>query len=146
MQRSSGMSSSVQVRGKDVCSGNSGMYNGTRCKQTKKHLCESVQATAEAVITFETAVPEDVYSTLRTQGLFREKLAEQAQRLLAVRFFQERLLSLGQTARLAGLDRWQFIDLLAENNVPVLAFNEEELADEFAAVAQLAEELASESA
>lgn len=96
---------------------------------------------AEAVITFETSIPEDVYSTLRTQGLFREKLAEQAQRLLAMRFFQERLLSLGQAARLAKMDRWRFIEYLAENDIPVLDFNEEELADEFAAVTQLAHQL-----
>ena len=31
---------------------------------------------AEMVVTFETAIPEDVYSTLRTQGIFRKKLAE----------------------------------------------------------------------
>lgn len=96
----------------------------------------------EAVITFETSIPEDVYATLRTQGLFREQLAEQAQRLLALRFFQARLLSLGQAARLARMDRWRFIEYLAENDIPVLDFNEEELADEFAAVTQLSHQLA----
>jgi predicted HTH domain antitoxin len=99
---------------------------------------------AEVVVTFETSIPEDVYITLRTQGLFREKLAECTQRLLAIRFFQERLLSLGQAARLARMNRWQFIELLAENDVPVLDFNEEELADEFAAVAQLTHQLGNE--
>ena len=99
---------------------------------------------AEMVVTFETAIPEDVYSTLRTQGIFREKLAERTQRLLAMRFFQERLLSLGQAARLAGMSRWQFIELLSENDLPVLDFNDEELADEFAAVAQLARQLGNE--
>ncbi|MFZ4655901.1 MAG: UPF0175 family protein [Caldilineaceae bacterium] len=96
---------------------------------------------AEVVVTFETAIPEDLYSTLRTQGIFREKLVERTQRLLAMRFFQERSLSLGQAARLAGMSRWQFVELLAENEIPVLDFNDEELADEFAAVAQLAHQL-----
>lgn len=96
---------------------------------------------SEVVVTFETSIPEDVYIILRAQGVFREKLAERTQRLLAMRFFQERLLSLGQAARLAGMSRWQFIEFLAENDVPVLDFNEEELADEFAAVAHLAHQI-----
>ena len=100
---------------------------------------------AEIVVTFETSIPEDVYSTLRTYGLVREKLAERAQQLLALRFFQERLLSLGQAARLAEMDRWRFIEFLAENDVPVLDFNKEELADEFAAVAELVHQLGDES-
>jgi predicted HTH domain antitoxin len=100
---------------------------------------------SEAVITFETSIPEDVYSTLRTQGLFREKLADRARHLLAMRFFQERLLSLGQAARLAGMDRWRFIETLADNGIPVLDFNDEELADEFNAVGQLARQLGNES-
>ena len=57
---------------------------------------------AETLVTFESTIPEDVYSTLRPQGLFREELAERTQQLLAMRFFQGRLLSLGQAARLAG--------------------------------------------
>jgi predicted HTH domain antitoxin len=100
---------------------------------------------AEVVVTFETSIPEDVYAILRTQGLFREKLAERAQRLLALRFFQERLLSLGQAARLAGMDRWRFIEFLAENEIAVLDFNDEELADEFAAVVRLAHQLGDKS-
>lgn len=99
---------------------------------------------AEATVIFETSVPEDVYSVLRSQGLFRAKLAERAQHLLALRFFQERLLSLGQAARLAGMDRWRFIEFLADNDVPVLDMNQEELADEFAAVSQLAYQLSHE--
>ena len=95
----------------------------------------------DGVVTFETAIPEDVYATLRIQGIFREKLAERAQRLLAIRFYQERLLSLGQSARWAGMDRWQFIVFLGQNDVAVLAFNDEELADELAAVAQLTHQL-----
>lgn len=96
---------------------------------------------AEILVTFETPIPEDLYSTLRAQGVFREDLAERTRHLLAMRFFQERLLSLGQAARLAGMNRWQFIDLLGENEIPVIGFNEEELKDEFAAVAQLTQQL-----
>lgn len=111
---------------------------------TKLVVSESVGAMSEVVVTFETAIPEDVYSALRAQGLFREKLAERAQHLLAMRFFEERLLSLGQAARLAGMDRWRFIEFLAENDIAVLDFNDEELAAEFAAVGQLSQRLGSE--
>jgi predicted HTH domain antitoxin len=100
-----------------------------------------MQTISDPVITFETSIPEDVYSTLRIQGLFREKLAERTQHLLALRFYQEHLLSLGQAARLAGMDRWRFIEFLAENGIAVLDFNEEELADEFAAAEELGRQL-----
>jgi predicted HTH domain antitoxin len=109
-------------------------------------VIKNMQPISDPVVTFETAIPEDVYSTLRIQGLFREKLAERTQHLLALRFYQERLLSLGQAARLAGMDRWHFIEYLAENDVPVLDFNEEELADEFAAVEQLSHQVHREQA
>ncbi|MBN1876598.1 MAG: UPF0175 family protein [Anaerolineae bacterium] len=68
-------------------------------------------------------------------------LSDRARCLLAVRFYQERILSLGQAAQLAGLSRWDFIETLSENGVPVLDFTPEELEVEFAAADRLAEEL-----
>jgi predicted HTH domain antitoxin len=93
------------------------------------------------IVIIETPVPEDIYLTLQASGVFREALAERSRQLLAVRFYQERILSLGKAARLAGLDRWQFIDLLSENQVAVIDYSDEELAAEFAAVDRLADEL-----
>jgi predicted HTH domain antitoxin len=93
------------------------------------------------IVIIETPVPEDIYLTLQASGVFREALAERSRRLLAVRFYRERTLSLGKAARLAGLDRWQFIDLLSENQVPVIDYSDDELAAEFAAVDRLADEL-----
>ena len=89
---------------------------------------------AVRTVVVETQVPEDIFLTLQAYGLFRETLAERSRCLLALRFYQDRTLSLGKAARLAGLSRWEFIELLSENNVPVLDFSDEELADEFAAV------------
>jgi predicted HTH domain antitoxin len=74
---------------------------------------------------------------LQASGLFREGLAQKSRHLLAVYCYQQRLLSLGKAARLAELNRWDFIDLLAEQNVPVLNYSDDELAAEFAAVDQL---------
>lgn len=92
-------------------------------------------------VLLETAIPEDVYLTLRDSGLAREQLASRARQLLAVRFFEEKLLSLGKAARLAGLDRWRFIDLLGVHGVPVIDLDEEEFAREVAVVDELAASL-----
>lgn len=96
---------------------------------------------AVRMIVVETPVPEDIYLTLQASGLFREILAERSRRLLALRFYQDRILSLGKAARLAAMSRWEFIDFLSENNVPVIDYSGEELASEFAAVGQLEAEL-----
>lgn len=92
-------------------------------------------------IIVETAVPEDVFLTLQAHGLSRDSLGLRSQQLLALRFYQERLLSLGKAARLAGMSRWEFIDFLAANDVPVIDFSDDELAAEFAAVDRLEAEL-----
>ena len=67
--------------------------------------------------------------------------AKRSRHLLAVRFYQERILSPGKAARMAGMDRWQFIDLLSENQAPVIDYSDDELAAEFAAVKRLADDL-----
>lgn len=92
---------------------------------------------ADQMIIVETQVPEDIYLTLQACGLFREALAEQSRQLLALRFYQDRTLSLGQAAKLAGLNLWAFIDLLADYDIPVFDYNDEELAAEFEAAARL---------
>jgi predicted HTH domain antitoxin len=88
-------------------------------------------------IAIETELPQDIYLTLQASGLFREALVQKSLHLLAVYCYQQRLLSLGKAARLAELNRWDFIDLLAEHNVPIINYSDDELAAEFAAVEQL---------
>jgi predicted HTH domain antitoxin len=58
--------------------------------------------------------------------------------LLGLHFFQDRILSLGKSARLAGMNLWEFLDFLAENDTPVINYSDEELAAEFEAVDRLA--------
>ena len=89
----------------------------------------------------ETAVPHDIYLTLQSRGLYREVLADQSKRLLAIRFYQDRILSLGQSARLAGMRRWDFIELLGKYQVPVIDYTPEELEAEFKASDQLMKSL-----
>ena len=96
---------------------------------------------AAQMILVETPVPEDIYLTLQAYGLFREGLAEQARQLLALRLYRDRVLSLGKAARLAGLNRWEFIDLLSDNEIPVIDLSDDELVKEFSAVDQLVKEI-----
>ena len=94
-----------------------------------------------ATITIETEVPEDVYQTLQAHGVFREQLSDRVRELLAIRFYKERALSLGQAARLAGYTRWTFVELLSANDVPVIDYTDEELDAEFDAAARLDDEV-----
>jgi predicted HTH domain antitoxin len=89
---------------------------------------------AAPMVQLETFIPEDVYLTLRDHGLARKELAEQARQLLAMRYFQEKVLSLGKAAHLADMDRWDFIDLLGSHQIPVVDLDEEEFALEMATV------------
>lgn len=93
------------------------------------------------MVIIETPIPEDVLRTLQASGVFHEELARDARQLLAMRFYQKRLLSLGKSARLAGLERWRFIELLSENRVPVIDYSDAELAAEFATVDRLTNEM-----
>jgi len=93
------------------------------------------------MIALETQIPEDIFLTLQARGLFKAVLAERSRQLMAIRFYQERVLSLGKAARLAGMGLWDFVEFLSTNHVSVIDHSEEELAVEFAAVDQLAEEL-----
>ncbi len=95
----------------------------------------------DATVAIQTQMPGDIYRTLQARGIFPEILSDYVRRLLAMHFYQERTLSLGQATRLAGLSRWDFIEYLSENHVPVLDFTTEELEVEFAAVDRMAEEL-----
>jgi len=95
----------------------------------------------EATVVIHIQLPEDVYRTLQARGVFPDILSDHVRCLLAMRFYQERILSLGQATRLAGLSRWDFIEYLSANRIPVLDFTQEELAAEFTAVDRLVEEL-----
>jgi predicted HTH domain antitoxin len=90
------------------------------------------------MVPLQTEIPEDIFLTLQARGLFKEELVERSRQLMAIRFYQERLLSLGKAARLAGMGRWNFIELLSSHHVPVIDYSEEEMAAEFAVVEKLA--------
>jgi predicted HTH domain antitoxin len=93
------------------------------------------------MVILETQVPEDIFLTLQASGHFKETLVEKSRQLLAMRLFHERSLSFGKAARMAGVSHEDFIDLLSDNNIPVIDYSEEELESEFEAVERLNKEL-----
>jgi len=72
-------------------------------------------------------LPEEVYLSLSALGLTKEKIACESRKLLALKCFKEKLLSLGKATELSGLSKWNFIEYLSENDVPVIDYDEEEV-------------------
>jgi predicted HTH domain antitoxin len=86
-------------------------------------------------------LPEQLYLSLSASGLTKEKIASESRKLLALKCFREKLLSLGRSAELSGLSKWDFIEFLSDNNVPVLDHEEEELEREFETAEKLGKRL-----
>ena len=86
-------------------------------------------------------LPEDLYLSLSSVGLTRDKLAQESRKLLALKFFKSKLLSLGKATELSGLSKWDFIDFLGENEVAVVDFDDDEIGREFRAVEQVKKRL-----
>ncbi|MDM8549377.1 UPF0175 family protein [Desulfobacterales bacterium HSG2] len=95
--------------------------------------------TVQAVID----ISEDLYLSLSCFGLTREKIVSESRKLLALKYFQEKLLSVGKAAELSGLSRWDFIEYLSDNNVPVIDYDDDELGREFETAEKIAEALKS---
>jgi predicted HTH domain antitoxin len=82
-------------------------------------------------------LPEDLYLSLSSVGLTREKLARESRKLLALKFYKGKVLSLGKATELSGLSKWDFIDYLGENEVAVVNFDDDEMSRELRAVDQV---------
>lgn len=86
-------------------------------------------------------LPEKLYLSLSATGLTKEKIASESRKLLALRCFRDRVLSLGRSAELAGISKWDFIEFLSDNDVPVIEYEDEELAREFETAERVRERL-----
>jgi len=86
-------------------------------------------------------LPEQLYLSLSASGLTKEKIASESRKLLALKCFRDRVLSLGRSAELSGLSKWDFIEFLSDNDIPVLDYEEEELAREFETAESLGKRL-----
>jgi predicted HTH domain antitoxin len=84
---------------------------------------------------------EDLYLSLSTSGLTKEKIARESRKLFALKCFKEKVLSLGRASELAGLSKWGFIEYLSDNGVPVVDYDQDEIKREFETADNLSERL-----
>jgi predicted HTH domain antitoxin len=94
--------------------------------------------TVDAVI----QLSEELFLSLSSCGVTKERIANESRKLLALKYFQDKLLSLGKAAELAGLSKWDFIEYLSENHVPVIDYDDDELTREFETAKTVREHLA----
>lgn len=85
-----------------------------------------------ATISFE--VTQDLLASLK---LGPEALGQSMRLHAAIAFFQDKKLSLGKAAQLAGLNRLQFMDILATHGITVFDFDESVLASDLEGLKQL---------
>ena len=86
-------------------------------------------------------IPEELYLSLSASGLTKEKIVRESRKLLALKCFKEKVLSLGRSAELSGLSKWDFIEYLSENDVSVVDYDEDEIKREFESADKLCERL-----
>jgi len=65
------------------------------------------------------------------------ELEERLRIELALRLYEKGIASLGQARRIAGLSKWDFLELLAKEGIP-LHYDEEELREDLEAAKRLA--------
>ena len=84
---------------------------------------------------------EELYLSLSASGLTKEKIAGESRKLLALKCFKEKILSLGRAAELSGISKWDFIEYLSDNDVSVVDYDQDELKREFETADNLSERL-----
>ena len=72
-------------------------------------------------------LPEKLYHSLSASGLTKERMADDSRKLLALKYFKEKVLSLSRAAELSGLSKWDFIEYLGDNDVPVINYGQDEM-------------------
>ncbi len=86
-------------------------------------------------------ISQDLYLSLSSFGLTKEKIVDDSKKLLAKKYFQAKLLSLGKAAELAGLSRWDFIEYLSDSNIPVIDYEDDEIQREFEAAESIVQDV-----
>ena len=82
-------------------------------------------------VSFE--VTQDLLASLKV-GI--ADLAQNIRLLAAIAYFQDKKLSLGKAAELAGMNRLAFMDVLAEQGIVIFDYDESMLASELSGIAQ----------
>ena len=60
-------------------------------------------------------LPKELYLSLSAYGLTKEKIAGESRKLLALKCFEDKILSMGMAAELSGLSKWDFIEYASDN-------------------------------
>lgn len=79
-------------------------------------------------------IPDDLLLTLREQP---GEFAQEVRLVAAIHYLREKRLSLGQAARLAGMNRLDFLDVLAARGVPAFDLSAEDAGTEIAVAARI---------
>jgi len=74
---------------------------------------------------------------LSSHGLSKEAISREAKKLLALKCYKDRVLSLGKSAEFSGLPLWGFIEFLVENDLPVVDYDDEQLKYELSSVEEI---------
>jgi len=88
-------------------------------------------------------LPKDIYQTLSSHGLSKDVISRESKKLLALKCYKEKILSLGKSAELSGLSIREFIEFLGKNDTSVIDYSEEQLEKEFKSVEKLKKALKS---
>ena len=80
-------------------------------------------------------IPDDLLLALREQP---GEFVQEMRLVTAIHYLREKRLSLGQAARLAGMNRLDFLDALATRGVPVFDLSAEDAATEITAAQRTA--------
>jgi predicted HTH domain antitoxin len=74
---------------------------------------------------------------LRTLGMTDADIRREAPTLLILKKFRDGAISTGKAAELLGLSRFQFMDLLAKEQIPLINYSKEELEQEMKTIREL---------
>ena len=86
---------------------------------------------------------EDLYLSLAGVGITRDQIVSESKKLLALKYFQTKILSLGKATELSGLSKWRFIEYLSQNNISIINYDDDEIEREFERAEQIIKELRS---
>ena len=84
---------------------------------------------------------DELYRTLSSHGLSKEAISREAKKLLALKCYKDRVLSLGKSSEVSGLSLWEFIEFLGKNDVPVVDYDDEQLEYELTSVKEMGKAL-----
>lgn len=88
-------------------------------------------------------LPEDLYLSLSSFGITRDQIVSESKKLLALKYFQTKILSLGKATELSGLSKWRFIEYLSQNHIPIIDYDDDEMVREFETAEQIIKALKS---